>query len=202
MATMNPILTHYDWLENASRGLDLRAAVAFGAACAERQWPVYVRASAGKPWEKRALLRTALDSIWRWLFEIDSQRPSGYFAACEEASLESVQRTDESVEAASRVVVSWLELLHGLETGDANACKSLGECNLNLLHSFIYFLLDIEVSSDNEFVVGDHQLVRQEIKRQQDDLTLLRTRTLQPSVAREIFGRSQGQSMFGDYWYD
>src|SRR2546423_11554992 len=62
-----PVLLQRKRVEDALHTVSPRHAFLFAAACAERQWPVYERASAGKPWAMQAVLRSSLDAVWDWL---------------------------------------------------------------------------------------------------------------------------------------
>src|SRR5947209_5165542 len=78
------VLAHLDHMKSRLRSIPSPAAFTFGVACLEREWPVYVRASEGKSWEARALLRMTLDAIWDWRGE-RRNRPDSFANKCESA---------------------------------------------------------------------------------------------------------------------
>src|SRR5215467_9438951 len=85
-----PLLLHLDMVETVFKNLEPIQAFTFGAACAERQWPLYVKGSHRKPWSKEPVLREALDAIWNWLLG-SGGTPIGYEAQCEMAILEKLE---------------------------------------------------------------------------------------------------------------
>src|SRR6516162_494496 len=93
-----PLLVFLDRVKRTLQSMDARRAFAFAAACTERQWPVYQRASAGKPWERQAILRRSLDTIWRWLAGTVSDTPS-LAQQCESAVCDDDPIRDEDTGA-------------------------------------------------------------------------------------------------------
>ena len=194
---MRPLLVHYEKVEKTVENLDPKKAFAFGAACAERQWPVYVKASEGKPWEKQSDLRKALDDIWNWLLG-SGNRPQGNWQRCENAVLDAVN----DVENAARMVAgSFFSLAYGVENDKPSGCVQVAVNGLDLLDSFVYDLLKLPVNSENDLLVDKHELMRDEMQRQQDDLKLVASDPMSPAVVRELRARSVGRSILQNYWY-
>jgi hypothetical protein len=194
---MTPLLAHMETVEAAVESLDPKKAYAFGAACAERQWPVYVKASEGKPWEMQSDLRMALDDIWSWLLG-SGNRPQGNWQRCENAVLDAVN----DVENAARTVAgSFYGLAYGVENDKLRECAQVAVNGLDLIDSFVYDILNLPVTSENDLLVDQHELIRNEMRRQEDDLKLVVSKPMSPAVIRELRARSLGRSILQDYWY-
>src|SRR5580693_5169474 len=103
----SPVLKHFDKLDQLFRELGPAQAYAFGASCAERQWPVYVRASIGKQWAQVDALRIALDAAWTWLLE-GGEPPLDYVNQFEAALTEQMEEDMDG--GAWEVLLSMLSL--------------------------------------------------------------------------------------------
>jgi hypothetical protein len=194
---MRPLLAHYEKVEKTVENLDPKKAFAFGAACAERQWPVYVKASEGKPWEKQSDLRKALDDIWSWLLG-SGNRPQGNSQRCENAVLDAVN----NVENAARMVAgSFYSLAYGVENDKPSVCAQVAVNGLDLIESFVYEILNLRVTSENDLRVDQHELIKNEMRRQQDDLKLVVSDPMSPALVRELRARSLGESILQNYWF-
>ena len=189
---------HLERLHSAFSNLEPIQAFAFGAACAERQWPVYARAAAGKVWSREAILRRSLDRVWDWLLRRRG-RPEGLAFECERAILEEVE--DDAAQAASEVATSMYGLAKAIEADAPADCLYVADAGLRLIDSFLYELLGVPISSDSDRVVHSHELMGIEIKRQQEDLEVLLRGTPFPATIEELRNRSSGASILGEYWY-
>ena len=162
-----PILLHMNAVENALQEVSPQHAFAFAAACAERQWPVYKRASEGKPWEKQAILRSALDAIWDWLLGRD-ERPR-LADQCESAIFDGDPVKDEDT-AAFYVANSFFGLATIVEKDQPHHCRQSAVSNLDALDAFLYELYDLSVCPESDTLVDSHELIQKEMRHQLEDL--------------------------------
>jgi hypothetical protein len=195
---MRSFLAHIETVKKTIKKLDPKRAFAFGAACAERQWPVYVKASEGKPWEMQSDLRKALDDIWSWLLG-SGNRPQGIFQRIEGAIFDDAVK---DVENAARIVAgSFVGLAYGVENHKLDECAQVAVNGLNLIESFVYDILNLPVTSENDLLVDQHELMDNEMRRQEDDLKIVVSEPMSPAVIRELRARSLGVSILQNYWF-
>jgi hypothetical protein len=178
--------------------MDTLQAFVFAASCAERQWPIYDGASQGRKWAQLAVLRGTLDAIWEWLLP-KRQRPRGYAIQCNRAILEEIE--DDAANAASEVATSFCGLASIVEQNEPRHCIQAAKSNLSMIDAFLYELLGLPISRENDLRIDSHDLMRNEMARQDADLALLSRGIPMPAVVAEIRDRSRGQSLFGQYWY-
>jgi len=195
---MRSLLAHIETVEKTIENLDQKKAFAFGAACTEHQWPVYVKASEGMPWEMQSDLRKALDDIWRWLLG-SGNRPQGIFQRIESAIFEDAVKDFEI--AARMVAGSFVSLAYGVENDKLSQCAQVAVYGLDLIESFVYDILNLPVTSENDLLVDQHELIRNEMRRQQDDLKFVVSEPMSPAVIRELRARSLGESILQNYWF-
>jgi len=169
----------------------------FAAACAERQWPVYARASEGKPWEMQSVLRGSLDAVWDWLAG-RTERPR-LAEQCERAVFDE-DSDDEEDSGAFSVANSLYGLASIVQEDQPQYSAQSAMSNLDLVDAFVYDLLDLATSAENDLIVDAHELMQQEIQRQLADLSML-SQPFGPELVQALRERAQGQSVFGDYWY-
>lgn len=197
MAEMN-YLKHLSQIEAELPSLNATQVFAFAAACSERQWPVYERASLHRRWSRADALRRALDEVWRWLM-LERRRPQGFAAQCEAAILEKIE--DDDANAASRIATSFFGLLKGIETDRQDVCAQVADWNLSFIEDFVYELLDLPVNAKSDSLVERHDLMQAELVRQREDLAVLRRGHPLPVVIEQVRVRSHGVSILGAYWF-
>jgi hypothetical protein len=144
-------------------------------------------------------LRQALDSTWGWLLQT-RDRPRGLFQRCEGVLLIN-EEEGAAMAAAHNVAGSILSIAYGLDRDKPDECSQVAVIGLDIVIAFAYDLLGLRVTSKNGLLVARHELVRNEIRRQEDDLFLVLKAAPTPAVVRELRARSQGVSVLGDYWY-
>ncbi len=193
-----PVLIHMKKVKDVLRKVSPLHCFTFAAACAERQWPVYNRASEGKAWERQAVLRSSLDAIWNWLLG-KAERPR-LAEQCESAVIDADPLKDEDT-AAFYVANSFFGLAAIVEKDQPNHCHGSADNNLNDLDAFIYELLGLAVTPENDCIVDNHELMQNEVKRQLDDLNSLNA-PLSPALVEGLRARSMRQSILNDYWYN
>jgi hypothetical protein len=192
-----PLLQHRHGIEELLRGVSPQHAFLFAAACAERQWPVYARAAAGKPWALPAVLRGSLDAVWDWLLG-RRERPR-LAEQCERAIFD--ENTDaEEDNAAFHVANSFYGLAAMVEEDQPQYSAQAAASNLDLVDAFLYDLLDLPVAAANDLVVDSHELMQREMQRQLADLSAL-SQPFGPELVETLRGRARGESLLGDYWY-
>jgi hypothetical protein len=192
-----PVLLQMKTVEDALRGVSARHAFLFAAACAERQWPVYERASAGKSWEMRSVLRGSLDAVWDWLLG-RAERPR-LAAQCERAVFDE-NSDDEADNGAFAAANSVYGLASIVQEDQPRYSAQSALSNLDLVDAFLYDLLDLEASAANDLVVDAHELMQREMQRQLADLDSL-NEPFGSDLVQTLRGRAQGESVLGDYWY-
>ena len=172
-------------------------AFAFGAACVERIWPIYERASQGKVWSSQPLLRETVNRVWSWLLG-DGPRPEGFAAHCEGKI--DFEITSDAASAASEVAKACYGLARVVERQEPHQVYPLAEINLSLLGSYIYMALGLQPSTENYQVVYAHPLMHAEVSRQLQDLSTLQQPSSR-SLVLNLRATSDGQSVLGSHWY-
>jgi hypothetical protein len=153
----------------------------------------------GKVLGKQAILRSALDSIWGWLLKLHV-RPQGLRQLCETAILEELE--DEAAGDAREVAGSFYSLSYAVEENNMRDCFQVLSNGLNIVEAFVYGeLLKLRITSENDLVVDQHELIHREIRCQEQDLALVQNNPSISLVISELRKRSKGQSILGDYWY-
>jgi hypothetical protein len=186
-------------MEVTFQNLNMMQAFAIGSACAERQWPVYARASEGKPWGKQIILRSALDDIWDWLLDIHN-RPQGIWKPCEEAILEEIE--DDAASAAREVAGSFLSLSYAVENNSLGDCFQVLCNGLNIVEAFVYEeLLELPTTTENDLFVDENELLQREVRYQNEDLALILGADSLSLIVCDLLERSKGQSILGEHWY-
>lgn len=173
----------------------------FAAACTERLWPVYGRASVGKAW-RRDQLRTTLDAVWEWLLGT-RDRPRGLVAACQEAVdiFDEIGIQDDSESGASEVAVAVGGLADDVEAKRLTAGRNAAKGNLDFLDAFLQEYLDVDVSEAARSTIDAHELTVSERGRQNADSMFLLAGGDHRTIAAELRRRSAGTSIVGSYWY-
>lgn len=189
---------HLKRLEGVLESLDSSQAFAIAAACAERQWPVYDRASQGRPWSQADALRRTLDAVWDWLLR-KRGRPKGFAHLCESAILEEIE--DDAANAASEVARAFFGLASIVESDKKDHVLYAAKENLSFIEAFLSDLLGIVPSSENVAVIDGHELMQAEIARQRTDLDLVSRGAPLPPVVEQLRAGSEGVSVLGSYWY-
>src|SRR4051794_1730350 len=196
MAT-RPVLLQMKRVEEALRTVSPQHAFLLAAACAERQWPVYERASAGKPWEMQAVLRGSLDAIWDWLSGRTER--SRLAEQCERAGFDE-NSDDEADNGAFSAANSFYGLASIVQEDQPRYSAQSAVSNLDLVDAFVYDLLDLETSAENDLIVDAHELMQREMQRQLADLDSL-SQPFGSELVQTLRGRAQEVSVLGDYWY-
>jgi hypothetical protein len=192
-----PLSLHRKTIEAALGKVSAQHAFAFAAACAERLWPVYERAAEGKPWAMQAVLRSSLDAVWDWLM---GQRERPRLAEqCERAVFDANSDAEED-NGAFQAANSVYGLAAIVEQDQPHYSAQSAVSNLDLLDAFLYDLLDLTVSPENDLIVDGHELMQREMQRQLADLSLL-SQLVGPDLVQTLRDRARGQSVLGDYWY-
>lgn len=193
-----PLLLHRKRVEDALRQVSPQHAFLFAVACAERQWPVYERASAGQAWEMQAVLRGSLDAVWDWLLG-QADRPHRA-EECERAIFDE-DSADEEADAAFTVSNNYYGLAAIVEDDQPEYCAQTAVSNLDLLDAFLYDLLDLPTSAASDLTVDAHELMQAEIQRQLADLEALR-QPFGPDLVQALRQRARAASVLGNYWYE
>jgi uncharacterized protein YjaG (DUF416 family) len=191
-----PVLLQRKRVEDALRTVSPRHAFLFAAACAERQWPVYERASEGKPWEMQAVLRSSLDAVWDWLSG-RAERPR-LAEQCERAVFDE-NSDDEEDNGAFSAANSFYGLASIVQEDQPQYSAQSAVSNLDLVDAFVYDLLDLETSAESDLIVDAHELMQREMQRQLADLELP-SQPFGTDLVQTLRGRAQGVSVLGEYW--
>jgi hypothetical protein len=119
---------HFGLVRQALLGLpDSRNVFVFGASCVERFWPVYDRAAHSRSWDRRAPIRSVIDSVWTTL--ASDVRPTELTM---EGNLIEIEWIETGADNAAFTFVNSLEnLVTALLTGDAKGVYLSGQSNLD-----------------------------------------------------------------------
>jgi uncharacterized protein YjaG (DUF416 family) len=192
-----PYLLHIKKIDDSIRYLNAKQAFAFGTACAERQWPIYTQAYQGRMLDKESIFRESLDAVWGWLLDLQ-QAPREYAEQCENA-IHDEDDNDATI-GAFEVAHNIYRLIYSVENNWINESVQVAQSNMRFLDAFIYELLELPISSENDIRVDNHELMQREVRHQLDDLMILR-QPLSSSTIQEVRNNSYGQSILGSYWY-
>jgi hypothetical protein len=190
------LLTHYDRVRRAVAALSQPSAFAFGAACAERDWLVYERASTGKRWARREVLRSNLNAIWSWL-EGKAEQPHISAVACEQAIPSASD--DLLDDLGFQVANIYFGLVALVEDDNTHPIHTVAQSNLDLIDAFLYELSGLPVTAENDAAVDAHELVQAEVKRQLEDLELLAT-SATPALVEQVKRRALGVDLLKGCW--
>lgn len=197
----NKIVAYIYQVRSQVEALGDVASFAFACACLERLFPVYERAAAGKSWDRSHDLRVALNHIWD-LLDGTLNFPSALDRKkCKEARLEE-GITDNEMTVASFVASSFYTFARGIRRYNLHVSSTRAQSNIDFLCFFLDNLLGCRNSTnEDDKVVFSHELMQQEIKRQQEDLVFVSS---VPEVTDEMVHQlrdlRKGQCLIGDYW--
>jgi len=196
---LRPSQLHLERIEQDLRDMPSTHSFAFAASCAERAWPIYERGARGKSWDKRQLLRGALDSVWEWLAG-RAVRPSGLAAQCETAVFDDdhVEPSDAGAFYVSNNVFGLISIVEN-DQREYAAQSAMG--NIDLLDSFLYERIELTSTSENDIMIDNHPLFQIEIERQMDDIAALRQPITDVAI-QMIRARARTIGLFGKLWYD
>ena len=183
------LMAHLDAQQQAIEGLSRGPCIAFGAACLERQRPIYDRASLVESWGEKGIpaLEGVLDLLWSAASGTDLR------GADLSALLSSLLPPDEALVsgppvAAFTIANAVADFTTSIQEGNPHYAHCMARCGIEL----------IEMLADDLSVDLEH-LERQEIARQSVDLaTLVKS---MPDVIQRIRASSANQSLFGSEWF-
>jgi hypothetical protein len=189
---------HLDDVKRGLTTLESSQAFGFGAACVEREWPIYERAAQARSWSQAQALRRTLDEIWAWLLR-QRGRPRGLARVCEGAILVEIE--DDTANAASEVATSFFALASIIEDDQKDQVLYAAKANLSFIEAYVSEMLDIVPTPENAAKIDSHELMQAEMGRQREDLDVLARATPLPSVIEQVRARSQGVSILDSYWF-
>lgn len=190
----NLYIQHLDKAKQLLAASNNCAPYVFAMACVERLWIPYQQASQDAPDDTQAVYRMSLDLAWESL------------AGGKELSDETETVCERSIPDTNRpmiwltraAAVSFYSVICIIRRKKSGECFSVAKANLNLLDHFIYELTGLVISRGNDLLVVEHELMKNEMRHQTEDLELLRQQT-SVSLIHDIRQRSNGKSIFGNY---
>jgi hypothetical protein len=197
MDVADVLLDHVAHVKHILSLLPTAGRFVFAAACAERQWPVYLRGSEGKPWAEVDTLRSGLDAVWGCLINADVL-PSSLAHSIDRA----VQRvaTDQPADShAFHVANSLFGLVSIVLSNRSDFAYQMAQANLNLIDAFLHGFLQLRVGG-HDTLIDQHPLSEAERRRQLHDLAKI-GQSLDSALVTEIRNASVGQSVLGNSWY-
>lgn len=207
---MGPLGTYMLQLRDRVSSLPEAQTWAFGVASLERQWPIYARAAEGRPWDHRPELRGVLDRLWAWV--AGGQRPHGILDICEQAQFVDYtgERPDLEYElqndgegAAADVIVGFISLAEVVASDEPEECYYVAQKALDLVQAFVYDyeLPHLAVGSDSDVIVDQHELVRNAVRQQEDDLALITSTTDVPAIGSQLKTQASSAGILLHRWY-
>lgn len=189
MMSTKDLVAHLDHQQHVLEGLSSSACIAFGAACLERQRPIYERASLTESWGQKGIpaLRQVSDLLWSAASGTDLRE------ADLSALLTSLLPPDEALVsgppvAAFTIANAVADFTTSIQEGNPHYAHCMARCGIEL----------IETLADDLSVDLEH-LERKEITRQSADLaTVVKSMS---DVVQRIRASSTSQSLFGSEWF-
>ncbi len=163
----------------------------FGVLLLERQWPVYQRLSAGRPWGAAKEVRQVLDRLWKGVptgVRLDDK----FLLALEENPVEPQEQPWDP--AAACTVADILHLIHVFRRKDKKAAGALAERNLRCLC--------LCLSAFGEESVPEHPLAAAELAYQRElcgRLCEVPNKEKTPFLAQ--CQKEDAGSLLGDRWF-
>jgi Protein of unknown function (DUF416) len=188
---MQSILLHSEFVAASLRAVGRKGAFVFGSAICQRIWPTFSSALQRIESESSDELASRLTAVWEFLASL-APSPSPIAPAFEMVipSPEVVQSDNELFETA--IILS--AFADSFDRASVDGMLYVSDAALALLDSFIYDVLDVEVSATSDFIVDNHPLVVREIARQKADLSDL-SKSDDRTTVLAIWARSRGQSL-------
>jgi hypothetical protein len=189
MMSTKELMAHLNDQQQVIEGLSRGPSIAFGAACLERQRPIYGRASLNQSWGEKGIpaLEQVLGLLWSAASGTDLR------GADLSALLTSLLPPDEALNsgppmAAFTIANAVADFTTCIQEGNPHYAHCMARRGIEL----------IEMLADDLSVDLEH-LERQEIARQSADLaTLVES---MPDVIQRIRANSAGQLLFGTEWF-
>jgi hypothetical protein len=182
---VNSIPKHLVDVRLRARSLDLNNVLVFCLSCMERQKFAYDRAVTVVSSEDSALAREFLDRMWA------SQSPSSPLPLIE-------PKFDAEMAAANFAYATYTLVDLDLENS-IKCCAEIAEFGLNLVDSLAYSLAKIPVTSANDELLFQGEIIQTEINRQRDNLLVLE-RTPNHQNRAELKLSAMKDITLG-YWY-
>lgn len=192
--TFRPLLAHLLVLKNEASLLQPRAMMAFCTACCERQAPVIYNATQDSVVQVR--IRKLLDDVWNWILggQVPSHNHIEFITLLEKAS------NNCDVSGCIDVIGALDSLIASLHIFDFDTLIGIPEISLNLIDDLLYNILDIEISTTNDYLIDEHTLMQAEITIQRLDIAELCSKPDQ-SVIGIVRQRSVNVCIFNEHWY-
>ncbi|MFY7954402.1 MAG: DUF416 family protein [Armatimonadaceae bacterium] len=191
------MLDHLDRIEATLRGLPPGAAFGYAVSCAERQYPVYERASQGAAWGRPALMRSCLDSLWAWLIRGTPLPPD-----LPDRSSQMVFNNDHTRAfdwMAFDITNAFNDFVSGVPD-DVSGCHLPGQISLEIIDSFLSDAWDPTPGDGSDALVDNHPLTQTEMDLQSDSIAILAGSPSREGISR-VRAMSAGQPVLGSMWY-
>lgn len=167
---MRIILEHQNQVTSEMASLSIVQRVLFLCAVCQRQIPVYEKFSAGHSWENHAELQVLMNDCWDWAVSLGKVNKPSEPIPEKFIDIEFEQSSSGlAVEAFSSV--EYLVYLIVSESSDASAPPV--EYAFTILDSYLYEKLELPVSKEGDQLVDSSELVVQEMKRQNEQLSMV-----------------------------
>jgi uncharacterized protein len=173
-----------------------RHRAAFAAACAQRQLENYEAFAIEVRWGDPAMLAQALDRAWQLLRgqePIDAQELSRLAAACEALAPDAHKFRNRWTVWAVDAAASAAYALRCLLDDDPQLAVWASGCAYAAVHGYVVAERDLDLNDPSaREQVREHPLVQEELRRQDEDLTMLQgAKMLTSSVLATLRERSR-----------
>jgi hypothetical protein len=192
---MSSFLIQSELIEASIGQLPPKAPFVFGACICQRIWPVFATGFPRNRGRQRDELESDLIAVWRFLAEL-APSPAPISPAFEKAipPLEESGHEEYFFESAG-ILYTFAD---SFDRGRPDGIAYVSRGTLNILDDFVYNLLDVDVTSENDVTVHSHLLVTREFKRQQADLLALSSGA-GPETVLSLWERSKNESLLEGY---
>lgn len=190
------LLSHLEKVRNLSDAFNTKEAVAYSCAASQRQLEIYKKSTFLTNWGNYKLLSQCLNDCWEWL-DNNSVITFDYIFP-EEKLFNADTATGSSVFAQEPVfsVAYTIDQIKGIEPSSVSVVSENG---LNILDALSYALLELDVNPNNDNIVDDHPLIKQEIQRQLRDLKVINEKGISHDVIKNL--RCSKETLTEGEWF-
>jgi hypothetical protein len=167
---MRIILEHQNQVASDMANLSIVQRVLFLCAVCQRQISVYEKFSAGHSWDNHAELKVLMNDCWDWAVSLGKASKPSEPIPEQFIDIDFDQSSSGlAVEAFSSV--EYLAYLIVSESSDVSVPPV--EYAFTILDSYLYEKLELPVSKEGDQLVDTSELVVQEMKRQNEQLSMV-----------------------------
>jgi len=195
---MNRTSDHHGQIEQSFVQLSLYQRTLFLCCATERQYSVYDAFARGKPWANIKQFRSLLDSCWTWAIS------SGRAKKIELPQSKNFLEINEGQHGSGHAAYPYFSLDYLCEfiaddfinyKNGSREKPISARYGTDIIDGYLYDGTFSKVSLENDLKVFHHPLMRQEIRRQNADLSLLKQKNWAEIDWVEIRSKTKGHGV-------